>query len=214
VKIAFAQVIKSSGPILSWKMGLCTQANGSKELVLGRVEVGSSGLMEVYMKATGYRIKLTGGVGSFIRTEMFMTDSGSKIKRTDMASTRISTALATRVNGSMINKMAKVTRHGPMAPVTRASTRMARSMAKVSSRGRMGAFMRVVFMTTTFKGSGSIIGRTVGSSKETGSITKCMDMVCLNGLMAGNTKATTKMIKRKATEFSPGQTVVGTMVRG
>lgn len=59
-----------------------------------------------------------------------------------------------------------------------------------------------------------IVGLMVVSTVETGSATKCTELVSSPGLMAGSMTVSTSTIRNKVTESSPGPMVDNTMAHG
>lgn len=74
--------------------------------------------------------------------------------------------------------------------------------------------IREISKIMTFKVLESIDGQTKENSTASGLLTRCMGLVYLLGLMVGNMRASTTMIKNMGTEYSPGQTEEYTMDTG
>lgn len=110
----------------------------------------------------------------------------------------------TLVNGKMICNMGKVVRSLVITQYTKEPSKKEESTDKESMCGQMdlvlkdsGKTMRcvvMVFLSQQIRGSMSDFIKTVNLTER----------VCTNGLMAEITKAITKMIRRKASEFTTG----------
>ena len=74
--------------------------------------------------------------------------------------------------------------------------------------------IKATLLTIIFKGKASTNGLTRENSTATGSTIKCTGMECSLGLTAASTKANILMTKKKAEEFSPGQTIGSMMACG
>ena len=91
---------------------------------------------------------------------------------------------------------------------------MVKRRVTASSYGLTPRHIREISKIMTFKALESIDGQTKENSMASGLLTRCMDLVYLLGLMVGNMKASTMMIKNMGTEYSPGQTEEYTMDTG
>ena len=73
---------------------------------------------------------------------------------------------------------------------------------------------KVNSMITTFMARESTCGLTRGDMTETGSLIRCRDMECLHGLMVGNTKVSTMMIRNMVMVYSLGLMAGNTLEGG
>ena len=71
---------------------------------------------------------------------------------------------------------------------------MVKSTEKDDLNGAMGAYSQVPSITIISKARASTNGTTVGATKETGKITKWMDLAYLRGLTEENMKANINQI--------------------
>ena len=88
----------------------------------------------------------------------------------------------TQDNGGRINSMGREQKYGLMELSTKENTNTGRSTGRARTSGLTG-----------------------GSIREIGKITRCTDKAVSNGLTAESSWENTDMIKRKASESSPGQ---------
>lgn len=178
------------------------------------VLVSKLGLTAHSMKDPGVQIKQMVVVASYTLTEMSTRANGPVTKPTDSASTTTQMEHAMRATGKKTSSMDMARRPGLMGLAMRASIRMARRMAMASSSGLMAPLTMDSSWTITSTGRVSTPGPTNGSTPAIGSITKCTAWVLLLGLMAGGTRVSTTMIRRKVRVCSPGLMVAGIRVTG
>lgn len=116
--------------------------------------------------------------------------------------------------GSTTNSMVRAKKRGLTGLFSWEHTSKATKMVKDSLSGLMEALITVISITTTSMERALIPGPTKGSTPVSGRKTKCTEKECTLGPMAGNTRANTKMISRKAKVVSNGKMDVFTRAAG
>ena len=91
----------------------------------------------------------------------------------------------------MISNMEKERKAGPMAHHTLVTIKMALSKVMVFSSGMMETLTTEISSKIIFMAKEPILGKMAESSKETGSIIKCMETVYSHGQTVDNTKVNT-----------------------
>jgi hypothetical protein len=111
------------------------------------------------------------------------------------------------VNGRKINSMVMENRYGRMKQFIKENIKTEKNMAKVLSFGKMTVVMMDSSFRIIFMGSENMCGKMEEFIKEIGKTIKWKVKEFLLGLMAGNMKGSTRMIKRKVLGYLPTETV-------
>ena len=103
-------------------MDLATWENGVKAPRFVRVRASKSGLMVVYMKATGKIIRPTTSVAYFTKMVTYTRASGKRTRLTALATTFTKMALCIVASGKMIRRMERESKGGLMDQSSKETT--------------------------------------------------------------------------------------------
>ena len=179
--------------------------DSGRKMVSARDVASRYGAMDRSMRDTGRMIwPMIRDVLSML-TVIFMKANGLTIKHMDEAHISILMALNILVSGLKINNMAMALRRGLMEHAMKETMNMARNTALEHSSGRTLPCSSENSSTITFTERESTCGATVGNTKATGKIIRCMDKAHSHGVTVASTWANTWMTRKTDTESSSGQ---------
>ena len=172
------------------------------------------GLMDLFMRATGNKIKPMDVGDSSMLMAMFTTEIGRMIKHMVMEDIITLMELNMKEIGSKINSMATVRKFGQIMPSMKVSTMTERNTDKVSLTGQMGQPILAILLTTISMVMVYIPGLMAVNIQVNGISTKCTAQEYSRGPTVESTKENILTTKKKVMEFSSGLMAVNTMVCG
>ena len=131
-----------------------------------------------------------------------------------MESTLLPMAPLIKATGSTMSKKEMEKRRGLINRTSKESIKREPSMEKANTDTQMAPYMRVIGVTIRFLAMELTRGQMERATKGNGLIIICMVMEPFHGLMGGDIKVITLMIKSMALAFTHGKTTDNMLVSG
>ena len=170
--------------------------------------------MATNIRASGTVTNQTVKALSGIKMAIYILGIGSMERLMDMESTLLPMAPLIKATGSTMSKKEMGKRRGLINRTSKESIKREPSMEKANTDTQMAPYMREIGVTIRFLATELTRGQMEKATKGNGLIIICMVTEPFHGLMGGDTKAITLMIKSMALAFTHGKTTDNMLVSG